>query len=90
MRPDELDAAVSEFCANLPANSALNGSDACFVDPATLASLMAEIDDPALRRTLLRLCITVVEADRQGRRRLGLMRWRLRQQRHRRQHRRVR
>jgi hypothetical protein len=65
MRPDELDAAVSEFCADLLSCSALNWSDACFVDPATLASLMAEIDDPALRRTLLHLCVKVVEADQQ-------------------------
>lgn len=65
LRADELDAAVNEFCADLLASSALNWSDACFVDTGTLASLMAEIDDPALQRTLLRLCITVVEADRQ-------------------------
>ncbi len=65
LRSDELDAALGEFCDDLLASAALNWSDACFVDSATLSSLMAEIDDPALRRTLLRLCITIVEADQQ-------------------------
>lgn len=65
LQPDELDAALGEFCHDLLASAALNWSDACFLDPATLSSLMAEIDDPDLRRTLLHLCVTIVEADHQ-------------------------
>jgi hypothetical protein len=41
----------------------LSWGDACQVDQATLAALMADIDDPALRRTLLRLCLAIVDAD---------------------------
>jgi uncharacterized tellurite resistance protein B-like protein len=31
--------------------------------PGTLAKLKAELDDPLLRLTVLRLCVSVVEAD---------------------------
>jgi uncharacterized tellurite resistance protein B-like protein len=35
------------------------------VDDRTLAGLMGEIEDPLLRRSLLRLCIEIAEADGQ-------------------------
>ena len=38
-------------------------ADACRVDACTLAGLLAEVDDPALRLAVLQLCIQVVEAD---------------------------
>lgn len=38
-------------------------ADACQVDLRTLNQLMAEVEDPALRATVLRLCVAVAEAD---------------------------
>ncbi len=38
-------------------------ADACRVDTDTLASLLRDIDDPALRRRLTRICIAVMECD---------------------------
>jgi uncharacterized tellurite resistance protein B-like protein len=58
--------AVVQACREdmlLPAH--LTWADAGQVDPRTLAELMAEIDDPELRRKVLRLCVAVVEADGQ-------------------------
>lgn len=60
---DDWDHVVSDFCNDLIANAQLTWADACRIDPRTLAELMAEIDDPKLRLTVLRLCILVVEAD---------------------------
>lgn len=60
---DELHAVMHGFCEDLLASSHTSWADACRVDPRTLDALMAEVDDPALRRTVLRLCIAVVEAD---------------------------
>ena len=38
-------------------------ADACPVDERTLADLMGEIQDPALRLKLLRICVDLAEAD---------------------------
>ncbi len=38
-------------------------ADACRIDARTLAGMMAEVDDPALRAKVLQLCAAVVEAD---------------------------
>lgn len=35
----------------------------CRLAPALMAELMAEVDDPQLRMTLLQLCVRVIEAD---------------------------
>ena len=43
----------------------LRWADACPVDERTLAQLMGEIQDPALRRKLLRLCVELAEVDAQ-------------------------
>lgn len=59
----ELHAVVHSFCEDLLSSMHLSWGDACQVDQATLASLMADIDDPALRQTLLRLCLAIVDAD---------------------------
>ena len=62
----QLDVVVEAFRHDLgvspPAESS-NWADACLVDPRTMEQLMAEIDDPALRRKVLRICVSVVEAD---------------------------
>jgi len=59
----ELHTVVHSFCEDLLSSMHLSWGDACQVDQATLAALMADIDDPALRHTLLRLCLAIVDAD---------------------------
>jgi uncharacterized tellurite resistance protein B-like protein len=58
-----LNAVVHAFCEDLLAGMQLTWADACRVDPRTLDALVAEIDDPALRRRLLQLCVSIVESD---------------------------
>lgn len=59
----ELDRVVHAFCEDLMAAPSMHWADVFPLEPAALSALLAEIDDPALRRKLLRLCIAVVEAD---------------------------
>jgi uncharacterized tellurite resistance protein B-like protein len=59
----EFENVVHAFCNDLLFSAQLTWADTCRVDPRTLAQLMAEIDDPALRLQLLRLCISIAEAD---------------------------
>ncbi|MES2718875.1 MAG: TerB family tellurite resistance protein [Pseudomonadota bacterium] len=59
----ELHSVVHSFCEDLLTAMHLSWGDACQVDQATLAALMADIDEPALRHTLLRLCLAIVDAD---------------------------
>ena len=54
---------VDTFYADLLSSKQLACSEVCPVDERTLAELMGEIDDPALRRKVLGLCITLAEAD---------------------------
>lgn len=54
---------IDTFCEDLLSSKQLNWADACPVDEYTLAELMAEIDDPALRRKLLGLCVRLAEVD---------------------------
>jgi hypothetical protein len=58
-----LNAVLHGFCEDLLAGMQLEWADACRVDPRTLAALLAEIDDPALRRIVVELCAAVIEAD---------------------------
>ena len=51
------------FCEDLLHAQHLHWTQACQVDPRTLNQLMAEIETPALRATVLRLCVAVAEAD---------------------------
>lgn len=59
----ELHEVLQSFCEDLLDNARLAWSEACRIDPRSLAELMADIDDPVLRRTVLRLCLLVVDAD---------------------------
>lgn len=63
--PEELYAVAHLLCEDLLSTAQLTWSDACRVDPRTLAELLAEVDDPRLRLKVLRLCVSVVEADGQ-------------------------
>ena len=63
---DELHAVVQAFCEDRMACSVgLSWLDACLMEPSPLQQMLGEIDDPALRRTLMALCVSLVEADRQ-------------------------
>ena len=59
----ELHTVIHEVCQDLLTNMHLTWDDACRVDTDTLASLIRDIDDPALRRRLTRICIAVIECD---------------------------
>jgi uncharacterized tellurite resistance protein B-like protein len=60
---ETLHAVLHAFCEDLLHGAHLTWSDACRVDPRTLAQLMAEVDDPALRLKVLQLCLKIVQAD---------------------------
>ncbi|MBL8351180.1 MAG: TerB family tellurite resistance protein [Burkholderiaceae bacterium] len=59
----ELHAVVHGFCEDLLATAQGGWADACRVDTATLYGLLAEVDEPALRRQVLELCVAVVDGD---------------------------
>lgn len=59
----DLNAVLHGFCDDLLASAAHGWADACRMDACTLAGLLAEVDDPTLRLTVLQLCVQVVEAD---------------------------
>ena len=61
----ELHAVLDGLFEDLLTGEQLQWADACPVDDRTLAGLMGEIEDPALRRKLLRLCVEIAEADAQ-------------------------
>ena len=51
------------MCEELLAGGYETGSLMSNVDDSALASLMAEISDPAMQRTVLRLCLAAARAD---------------------------
>jgi uncharacterized tellurite resistance protein B-like protein len=59
----ELHALLDTFCEDLLSSDQLKWADACPVDERTLADLMGEIQDPALRLKLLRMCVELAEVD---------------------------
>ena len=54
---------LDAFCEDLLSSQQLTWADVCPVDERTLAQLMGEIESPALRKSLLRLCIEIAESD---------------------------
>ena len=64
LRADDWDAVVQDFCDDLrEAGQSTTWAAAVCIDPRTLDDMMTEIVDPALRLKVLRLCISVFEAD---------------------------
>jgi uncharacterized tellurite resistance protein B-like protein len=59
----ELHELLDSFCEDLLSSDQLKWADACPVDERTLTDLMGEIQDPALRLKLLRLCVELAEVD---------------------------
>jgi hypothetical protein len=54
---------IDTFCEDLLSSKQLNWAVDCPVDEYTMAELMGEIDDPALRRTVLSICVKLAEVD---------------------------
>lgn len=63
MERDALHEVFDSFCEDLLSNNQLAYAGDCPVDECTLSALMAEIDDPHLRRRVLGLCVKLAEAD---------------------------
>jgi len=61
----EFHAVLDSLCEDLLSSEQLQWADTCPVDNRTLAELMGEIEDTALQRRLLRLCIVIAEANGQ-------------------------
>jgi hypothetical protein len=59
----ELHSVIDSFCEDLLSSNQLAWADACPVDEHTLHGLLGEIDDPALRRTVLGICVNLAEVD---------------------------
>ena len=60
---DALHDVFDTLCADLLSSNQLAWADACPVDAYTLAQILKEIDDPALRRKVLGLCVKLAEVD---------------------------
>lgn len=63
LEPQLLPHIVHTLCEELLASGYATGSLMDNVDDSTLASLMAEISDPALQRTVLHLALAAARAD---------------------------
>lgn len=62
--PDGLPRIVQTLCEDLLMGDPGSGSMLGDVDDSTLASLMAEVDEPVLQRKVLRLAVAAVQGDR--------------------------
>lgn len=63
IEPDAWNRVVRELCEDLLATSACQWNDVLHADAHTLAMLLAEVDDAALRARVLALCEAVAAAD---------------------------
>lgn len=63
LQPKLLPHIVHTLCEELLVGGCATGSLLANVDDSTLAALMAEVDEPALQRTVLRLALAAARAD---------------------------
>ncbi|MEC5384892.1 TerB family tellurite resistance protein [Uliginosibacterium sp. H3] len=63
LRAGEWHDVVDAFCEDLMSNTHQTLGGACKIDPRALTALMAEVEDDDLRRKVLDLCVSVVDAD---------------------------
>ena len=56
---------VHGLCADLLDRAHLQGASHCLIEKPLIEHLFSEVDDPKLRRTVLRLAVAVVHADGQ-------------------------
>lgn len=54
---------IHEVCEDLLDEAHLAWADVCRITPRSIDNVMADIDDPALQRTVLGLCVQLAEAD---------------------------
>jgi uncharacterized tellurite resistance protein B-like protein len=59
----EMHQLLQDFCEDLLHVHQSKWTDASHIEPRTIEQMMVEVDDPALRMTVLRLCVAVAEAD---------------------------
>lgn len=64
LESDGLPRIVQTLCEDLLMGDHSSGSMLASVDDSALASLMAEVDEPALQRKVLRLAVAAAQADR--------------------------
>lgn len=64
LQPDSLPRIVQTFCEDLLTGDPSSGLMLGSLDDSALASLMAEVDEPALQRKVLRLAVAAARADR--------------------------
>jgi len=64
LAPDALHRIVQELCEDLVMGAHAAGSMLASIDADTLASIMAEVDEPALQRNVLELALVAAHADR--------------------------
>jgi hypothetical protein len=59
----EMHSVLQGFCEDLLQSQQSHWAGTCQIDPTTLSQLMAEVDDVAMRKAVLSLCVAVAEAD---------------------------
>lgn len=59
----EMRTVIHQVCEDLLDEAHLAWTDSCRVTPRSLQMLMNEVDDPALRSTVLALCVELAHAD---------------------------
>jgi hypothetical protein len=64
LAPGAFSAVVHTLCEDLLLGADASGSLMCQVDPGLMASLLAEVDDPELQRSVLALARAAAGADR--------------------------
>ncbi|MCE4556996.1 TerB family tellurite resistance protein [Pelomonas cellulosilytica] len=64
LAPGSFSGVVHALCEDLLLGAYASGSVICQLDPGLLASLLAEVDEPGLQRSVLELAAAAAEADR--------------------------
>lgn len=64
LRPGHFAQVMHTLCEDLLASAYGSGAPTCRVDDATLASLLAEVDDPLLQAKVMQLADDLAQADR--------------------------
>lgn len=59
----QMQGVLQEFCEDLLTAHHSSWGNACHIEPRAVAQWMAEVEDPALRLCVLRLCVAVAQAD---------------------------
>ena len=63
LTPEELDSIIETCCVDLLAHNRLSWDLTIRFDERMLAQVLSEVDDPELRRDVMRVCSEIIEAD---------------------------